>query len=564
MTHNDLLSFKQARTAFPDASPLLTGIRESPQAADEPRATKAYGVRAVRSAGNVPDPHPITGFVMLRNRFVFVALLAPVFAANAQTRAPEVVRQLDSYVAKAVQDWHVAGLAIAVVHKGQLVFAKGYGLREAGKPEPVDTQTLFAIASTTKAMTAAALGMLVDEGKLRWDDPVTRYLPGFQMFDPWVTREITVRDLLTHRGGLPNADFLWTGGDNSREEIVRRVRFIRPSYSLRAGYTYQNVMYLVAGEVVAAASGMSWDDFIRTRIFEPLGMTRSVTTLRAAQSAANVAAPHWLSGDTARVIRNSLADGIGPAGSVWSSVADMSKWMRFLLDSGRVNGRPLLQPATWAELFEPQTILPGQGAPPLRLAKPHWRTYALGWFQHDYHGRQLDYHTGSLSGMIAIHGLVRDDQLGVYILGNTDHAEVRHALMYKTLDLFLGLPTRDWSTELLAMYSAADANADSSARRADARRIPNTRPSLALDRYTGTFVDSLYGTVTVTMEGENLRLRTSSTQAATLEHWQFDTFRARWDDWWRGRGTVSFIVGPNGSADRLEIAGFTLRRANPR
>jgi CubicO group peptidase (beta-lactamase class C family) len=500
---------------------------------------------------------------MKSTRLFVAALVVPAVSATAQTRTPDAVRQLDAYVAKAVQDWHVAGLAIAVVYKGQLVFAKGYGLREAGKPEPVDTQTLFAIASTTKAMTAAALGMLVDEGKVRWDDPVARYLPSFQMYDPWITREITVRDLLTHRAGLPNADFLWTGGDNSREEIVRRVRFIRPAYTFRAGYTYQNVMYLVAGQVVAAASGMSWDDFIRTRIFEPLGMTRSVTTQRAVGDAANVAAPHWLSEDTARVIRNSLADGIGPAGSVWSSVADMAKWMRFLLDSGRVDGRPLLQPRTWAELFEPQTILHGQGSPPLQLAQPHWRTYALGWFQHDYHGRKLDYHTGSLSGMIAIHGLLRDDQLGVYILGNTDHAEVRHALMYKTLDLFLGLPTRDWSAELLALYSAADARGDSATMREDTRRVPNTRPTLALERYTGTFVDSLYGAVTVTMEGENLRLRSSSTQAATLEHWQYDTFRTRWDDWWRGRGSVTFIVGPNGSADRLEIGGFTLRRRNP-
>jgi CubicO group peptidase (beta-lactamase class C family) len=267
-----------------------------------------------------------------------------------------------------------------------LVFARGWRAR-GRKPEPVDTQTIFAIASTTKALTAAALGMLVDEGKVRWDDPVTKYVPSFQMYDPWATREATVRDLITHRAGLPNADYLWTGGDNSRDEVIRRIRFIPPSYSFRGGYTYHNVMYTVAGAVIEAASGMTWDEFVRRRIFESLGMTRSVTTLAEAVKKDNRAQPHGSRGDTLRMSGNSLADGIGPAGSVWSSVADMSKWVRFLLDTGRVNGKALLTPATWSELFKPATMLPpwnDRSAPQLRLSKPHFRTYALGWFQQDY------------------------------------------------------------------------------------------------------------------------------------------------------------------------------------
>ncbi len=323
------------------------------------------------------------------------------------------------------------------------------------------------------------------------------------------------------------------------------------------------MLYSVAGKVVEAASGIPWDDFIATRIFAPLDMTRSVTSLAVASTRSNVASPHWISGDSLRVIRNSQADGIGPAGSVWSSAADMAKWVRFLLDTGRVNGRPLLRPQTWAELFRPQQVIPGggEGSPPVRLSRPHWRTYAFGWFQQDYQGREVDFHTGSLNGMIAIIGLIRDEGLGVYILGNTDHAELRHALMFKVFDLYLGLPTRDWSADLLALYRADEARADSAARRAEARHLTGTTPSLPTDRYTGTFVDSLYGRVVVTLERDSLRLRISSTQAATLEHWQFDAFRARWDDWWRGRSTVSFLVEPNGSPDRLEIGGHTLRRA---
>ncbi|NUQ10994.1 MAG: serine hydrolase [Gemmatimonadaceae bacterium] len=496
-------------------------------------------------------------------RHLLSALLVAATPLQAQNGQTVDWREFDAYVAKAARDWNVPGLAIAVVHRGQLLFAKGYGVREIGTAEAVDTQTIFAIASTTKAITAAALGMLVDEGKVRWDDPVTKFVPTFQMFDPWATRETTVRDLITHRAGLPNADYLWTGGDLSRAEVIRRIRFIQPSYSFRGGYVYHNVMYTVAGAVIEAASGFSWDDFVRTRIFQPLGMTRSVTTLAEALTKANRAMPHGSRGDTLKVSGNSLADAIGPAGSVWSSVADMSKWVRFLLDTGRVNGKALLTPRTWAELFRPVTIMPPwneNSAPQLRLARPHFRTYALGWFQQDYLGRQVDFHTGSLTGMIAINGLIREEGIGVYILSNTS-TEIRHPLMFRVFDHLLGAPPRDWSGEMLALQRADDARDEANAARAGAARVEGTSPTLPLERYAGVFTDSLYPTVTVTHENGRLRYRFSSTQAGTLEHWQYDTFRVLWDDWWRGRTTVTFGVGANGSADRLDVAGFELRRA---
>jgi CubicO group peptidase (beta-lactamase class C family) len=503
---------------------------------------------------------------MIRSRalsLVISLIATPVFAQTNGHR--DAVRELDAYFAQAAKDWNVPGLAVGIVYKGQLMFAKGYGVRDASTKEPVDTQTIFAIASTTKAITAAALGMLVDEGKVRWDDPVTKHLPSFQMYDPWVTRQVTVRDLITHRGGLPNADYLWTGGDNSRDEVIRRIRFIEPTYSFRAGYVYHNVMYTVAGAVIEAASGMTWDEFVKRRIFEPLGMTRSATTLAEASKKENRAQPHGRQADTLRVSGNSLADGIGPAGSVWSSVADMSKWVTFLLDTGKVNGKPLLTPQTWAELFKPVTPLPpwnARSAPQLRLSKPHFRSYALGWFQQDYLGRQVDFHTGSLTGMIAINGLIREEGIGVYILSNTS-SEIRHPLMFKVFDTFLGAPARDWSGEMLAMRRADDARDDSANTRRQAQRTEGTRPSLALDRYAGTFVDpdSLYPAITITSENGALRYRLSAAQAGTLEHWQYDTFRVVWDDWWRGQSTVTFSVGPNGSADRLDVGNFQLRRA---
>jgi hypothetical protein len=271
--------------------------------------------------------------------------------------------------------------------------------------------------------------------------------------------------------------------------------------------------------------------------------------------------PHWRFGrDTIVAIKRDASKALGPAGDVWSSVSDMSKWMLFLLDSARVNGKPLLKPATFAELFAPQVMVPlDEFYPTAALTKPHWMTYGLGWFQHDYQGRMLNFHTGSLSGMVAIIGLVPDERFGVYVLSNRDHVEVRHALMYKAIDLFLGNPPRDWSRELLALYDGRRARADSSRAAAEAKRIMGTKPSLELSKYAGMYEDELLGRVTVTESGGKLRLDAGPSLKAEMEHWQYDRFRARYDDRWQGTDFITFTIG-DGVASALEIAGFTLKR----
>ena len=484
-------------------------------------------------------------------------------AARVQPRG-DPLTGFDAYVAQAARDWDVPGLAIAVIKDGRTVFAKGYGVRELGRRDPVNEHTLFAIASTTKAFTAAAVGMLVDEGKVRWDDPVTRHLPWFQLSDPAVTREVTVRDLLTHRAGVGNADFLWYEQDGTPREIVTRLRYMEPAYSLRSSFVYQNVMYAAAGEVVAAASGMPWQEFIRTRFLRPLGMNRTVTTLAETQGVANVASPHEYVGDTLRVIGNSSVDPAAAAGSIWSSVHDMARWLAFL-QRGCVteSGQRLLREATCEELFRPQTLR-RDGSPAARLVQPHWSTYGLGWFQHDYEGRKVDYHTGSLDGMVAIAGLVRDGGIGVYMLGNRDHAELRHALMYRVFDLYDGEPPRDWNRELKAVYDSMDARRDSTRRAAAAEPILEVgRPSLPLERYVGTYSDPLRGTVEVTMRNGGLYARYGR-RSGPVEHVGYDTFRARWETEWRGSATLQFIVSENGVPERLEFQRGTLRRERER
>jgi len=470
----------------------------------------------------------------------------------------------DAYVQQAVKDWKPPGLAIAVVKDGQVVFARGYGVRRLGAPEAVDDRTLFAIGSTTKAMTAAAVGMLVDEGKLAWDDPVTKHLPWFALKDPYVTREIRVRDLLTHRAGVPNTDALWYEQETPTREIIGRLREVDLETSMRSHFTYQNVMYATAGEVVAAVSGMPWADFVRTRIFEPLGMRDTIATAASLASRPNVAAPHYQIDGTVEVIRNASVDGVAPAGSVWSSVSDMAQWLEMLLANGTVAGpadasaaasasaggsapRRLLSDEVLAELFKPQTMVgPDAFYPTARLTAPHWTTYGLGWFQSDYGGEKVDFHTGSIDGMVAIAGLIRDRGLGVFVLANLDHAELRHGLMYKVFDLYLGRPARDWSADFRAMYAGLAKEGEASRKKAESERVMNTTPTLSLERYAGAYTSPLLGTLTITLRDGRLHAQFGSGFVGPLEHWHYDTFRARWAARWRGTTLVTFQIDARG------------------
>jgi CubicO group peptidase (beta-lactamase class C family) len=488
---------------------------------------------------------------------ILAVLLASVGFASAQSAR---LNDLDAYISKSVKDWKVPGLAIAIVKDGRVVFAKGYGIREFGKPESVDEHTLFAIGSTTKAMTVAALGMLVDEKKVQWDDPVTKHLPDFQLYDPYVTREVTVRDLLTHRAGLGNADLLWYGQDNSRKDILYRLRYLKPQTSMRSHFTYQNIMYVAAGEIVGAASGIPWEDFVQQRIFEPLSMKDTVPLLADTKGRPNVASPHYFIDGNVRVIENASVDAVAPAGSVWSSVYDMAKWMRFMLEEEKGS---MLSASTHKELFRPQFIVDLQEFyPTTRLTQPHWTTYSLGWFQHDYNGRVVDFHTGSIDGMVAIIGLIRDEHLGVYVLANLDHAEVRHALMYRVFDLYAEKPMRDWSAEFQKLYTEIREKSESRRKKREDERIPDTQPSLPLGKYAGTYSDSLYGKVSVAYDGQ-LVLRFGKGFVGELEHWHYDTFRACWEAGWRGTDLVSFALNSEGHPGRLTLFGITFKRDVP-
>src|SRR5437879_13285356 len=390
----------------------------------------------------------------------------------------------------------VPGAAVAVVKDGKLVFAQGYGVRTLGDTARVDAHTLFQIASNTKAFTTAALALLADEGKLSWDDPVTKHLPGFKLYDPYVTRELTIRDLVTHRSGLGlgAGDLLWFHSNYSRAEIAARIRFAKPVSSFRSQYAYDNVLYIVAGEIVPAVAGQSWDDFVRNRIFKPLEMTESGTTTAFFTSSRNAAAPHAVEDGKLQAVPVDSVDNIAPAGGIAANVTDLAKWLICRLDSGRYAGAGRLFTERQArEMWSGQTILPiSDPPPPLAALRANFAEYALGWRVRDYQGRKLVSHTGGLAGMSSQITLVPPEKLGIVILTNSE-SDMRAALTYRLLDDLLGAPRPrgDWVAAFAQAGQIARAQADSALKATRAGRDSVSQPSLSLARYAGSYRDEL-------------------------------------------------------------------------
>lgn len=493
-------------------------------------------------------------------RFSLICLLLVVAPLSlcAQTSA-ERLKEIDEYAAKAMRDWRVPGFAIAIVKDDAVIFAKGYGVRKLGETTPVDEHTLFAIASNTKAFTAAALATLVDEGKIKWDDHVTDYLPGFQLYDPYVTRELTIRDLISHRSGLATfgGDLLWYDTTYGRDEILRRIRYLKPTSSFRSKYGYQNVMFLAAGQVVAAVTGKSWDDYVRERFLQPLGMTTTTTSVKAFKSMDNIASPHNELDGKIRVVRYSNVDGVGPAAGLNSNVAEMAEWLRLQLGRGKYKGKQFFSAAASREMWSPQTIIPisegGERFNPTR----HFNTYGLGWFVSDYQGRKLVSHGGGLDGMISQVAMMPEENLGVVVLSNSETA-VPSILVNKVFDVFLGVPKRDWSAELLARTNQAKAAEASEEKKLEEARARNTKPSLALAQYAGTYTGAMYGDAKVSEEQGHLvvRLVASPNFVGDLEHWQYDTFRVKWREsvsYPFPKGFITFNLNPQGKVEEMKI-----------
>jgi CubicO group peptidase (beta-lactamase class C family) len=485
--------------------------------------------------------------------FFILAFAGVQFAAAQDTQ----LAGFDDYVNKAIKDWEVPGVAIAIVKDDKIVLARGYGVKKFGDPAPVDERTLFAIGSSSKAFTSAAIAMLVDEGKLKWNDPATKYLPGFETFDPYVTRELSIRDLLSHRSGLERGDFLWYGTENDRDEILRRTRYIKPSWSLRSHFGYQNLMYLAAGQIVGKMNGKSWDEFIEQRIFTPLGMTSSSTSIGAFKSGDNIASPHAKFDDKVEPIAWRKIDNIGPAGSINSNVVDMAQWIRLQLGQGTYQGQRLFSSRAAKEMHSPQTIIPLVGQMELLYPEAHFLSYGLGWFLSDYRGKKVVEHGGAIDGMRAQVALLPEEKLGVVILTNMNGTALPHILMYKVFDAYLeGNREKDWSGDLLKSFKTLQEQGKAAAKKLEDARVKDTQPSLSLEKYAGTYKNDLYGEVKVTHDAGKLTVRFGRAFVSELEHWHYDTFRAKFRGAGETRAFVTFGLNAQGKPDQvtLEIA----------
>ncbi|HEU4794104.1 MAG TPA: serine hydrolase [Pyrinomonadaceae bacterium] len=492
---------------------------------------------------------------MRLQRTIYSIALLLLIAVTTQVASAQngSLNGFDDYVNKAMKEWEVPGLAVAIIKGDQIVLAKGYGVRKIGDPAPVDERTLFAIGSSSKAFTAAAVGMLVDEGKVKWDDPVTKYLPEFEMYDPYVTRELTVRDLLTHRSGLQRGDFLWYGTELDREEILKRTRHLKPSWSLRSTFGYQNLMYLAAGQLIARVSGKSWDEFIRDRFFAPLNMSASSTSINALKTANNVATPHSKIEEKVTVIPWRNIDNIAPAGSINSNVVDMAQWVRLQLGDGMFEKQKIFSAAQAKEMHAAQTVI--RFEPPYTMFYPeaHFLNYGLGWFLSDYRGRKVVEHGGAIDGMRAQVALIPEEKLGLVVLSNMNGSGLPTALMYRIFDSYLATPQRDWSADMLKTMKTMEEAGKAAEKKQEAERVTGTNPSVALDKYAGTYRNDLYGDVKVTHDAGKLSMRYGPAFTGDLSHWHYDTFRARFFAAGDAKIFVTFALNAQGKLDTLTL-----------
>ncbi len=488
---------------------------------------------------------------------LWLGALAAVLLGVATAQQPDI-EALERYIERARSEWNVPGLAVAIVKDDVMLHARGYGVRELGGRDPVDSDTLFAIASNTKAFTAAALAILVDEGKIDWDDRVIEHLPYFQLYDPYVTNDMRVRDLLCHRSGLGtfSGDLIWYGTSYSAEEVVRRARFLRPAGPFRGHYGYSNILFMAAGEIVEKVSGLPYGEFLETRFLEPLGMSRTVSSVSALPEIGNVATPHgevdgelvsfpWQPWD------NSVA-----AGGLVSSVADMSRWIRLQLRRGELDdGSRLFSAEASHTMWSAHTAIRVSEQQRKRYPSTHFRAYGLGWSLMDFLGHKIVTHSGGFDGMFSRVALVPEENLGLVVLSNS-MTGLSTALMYRILDAFLGDELRDWSSTSLTARKQTLQRREERVEEAERERVEDTRPSLDLERYAGVYGGELYGRVAVSHDdGLELRFLPNPDLIGDLRHLHYDTFVVEWRRPfpWFGKGTVQFLLDSAGRVSEMKI-----------
>ena len=506
----------------------------------------------------------MVGAMAMAMAMAMAGMTASGVTLAAETAAlPAGMQQFDAQMERVRKQFDVPGIAVAIVKDGQIVLERGYGVRELGKPAPVQADTLFAIASNTKAFTAASLSILADEGKLSLDDRVIEHLPWFRMSNPYVTNEMRVRDLLAHRSGLSlgAGDLLyWPTTSYTTEEVVQRLAKVPLKGGFRDRYAYDNILYAVAQKVIEQVSGQSYAEFLQQRIFTPVGMADT-----------RFNADHLQPGDTAavghakydfsklRTVAPLTWSNNSGAGGVYSSAHDMALWMNVQLAGGALaDGTPLFSAKRQREMWSMITPIsvPEPAVPELAAARPNFAGYGEGWSLSDYRGHRLVWHTGGWPGMVSRLTLVPEQKLGVVVLTNQEVGAAFNAVTLQVLDAFLQLPATDWTAAYAKAVEKADAEADTSWNHHEQARAKRSAPSLPLSGYAATYRDPWYGEVVIRQEGKRLRLQFAKTAqlVGTLEHWQHDSFIVRWDDRsLNADAFVNFALTPDGKVREMRM-----------
>jgi len=473
--------------------------------------------------------------------------------ADPAAVAKSALAGFDEFVDAAMKSWGVPGLAIAIVKDGQVVLAKGYGLRNVEKKLPVTPDSIFAIGSSTKAFTTMALGILVEEGKLSWDEPVVTYLPRFRLHDEVASKRMTPRDLVTHRSGLPRHDLVWYNAKLTRQELVDRLPFLEPNEDFRVKFQYQNLMYLTAGHLSAEVAGMPWEEVLRTRILNPIGMKNSNFAVAESQKSSDFASPYTLKDKTAIDIPFRVIDTVGPAGSINASVNDMTKWLQLHLGGGTVDGRRIVAARQIQDMHRPQMVIqsfPGLADDP----EIQQLSYGLGWFVESYRGKKRVHHGGNIDGFSAMVALMPDDGVGVVVLTNLNATPLPTIIARHATDRVLGLDPIDWNGRALKRREVSEKANETAKKSAGEERKTGTKPAHALEEYAGAYDHPAYGAVTVKQEGAALTAQFHDIPMR-LNHWHYETFRGEVDDKSLSELKLffQFFTDGQGEVDRLTV-----------
>lgn len=495
---------------------------------------------------------------------LLLAFVAICVCASVKAQPAQPLQGLDAYVRTVMAQWKVPGLAVAIVKNGKVVFARGYGVRELGKPAKVDANTLFGIASNTKAFTAAALGSLTTSGKVKLDAPVIDYLPQFRLKNSYITTHLTVRDILSHRSGYCDPTMMWLINDFTSAQIIHQLRYQKQNYGLRAHFCYNNTMYLVAGEIVPAVTGASWNEYVRKHFFIPLGMDNTTSLMSVYEHDRDTAVPHGKVDGKVVPISRMDTDSMAPVGGIKSSVADISHWLIMLLADGRYHGHSVLDSAVIKTMETPQTIIPAGGEIGVwahaQTPDSQFLDYGLGFFVQTYAGHKFVWHAGDIDGMASALGMIPSEHLGIVALSNMNQNRAPEAIMMHVLATYLGQPPRDVSGALLAMKKREEDAGKKMDAELTAAHDPSAKPSLPLADYAGTYHNNFYGNVKVAFDHGKLKLAFGNPQfSATLIHWAHDTFKAPWRDRLFGDGYVTFDLDALGKVEDLKLAGVGQR-----